>query len=407
MYIKPLIKPSKVNSNGEAVIFFRIYINGEQTLISSKLKVKPIHWDNKAGCFNKKSENQARLNALLNKKKSELEKIMLSQTIEEESIPVQNVKKVIKGENTKFDFLKYANAYKANLLLVDNYSMYKRTNSVINKLQEFNKSKRLPISKFNLDYISRYESYLLGEKKNSINTVTSNLKLLKTITNNAIKQGLISHSLNPFLNHKNKNVKTSREFLTELEIQKLKNLEFKIKKFDYHTRNIYLFAYYCAGIRISDLLQLKWSNLNEGRINFTTLKTDTQMNIKLPIAALEIINEYKVYAIDSNGDLDQNKYIFPLLRFKKEGTDNQKLISAISSANARLNKSLKRLAVLAEINKKITFHTSRHSFASNGLVKKIPIQNISKLLGHQNLRETQIYAKIVNEELDKSMDLFN
>ena len=72
-----------------------------------------------------------------------------------------------------------------------------------------------------------------------------------------------------------------------------------------------------------------------------------------------------------------------------------------------INKNLKSIATKAKISKKITFHVARHTFATIALKKGIRIEYVSKLLGHANLKETQIYAKIINEELDKAMDVFN
>lgn len=78
-----------------------------------------------------------------------------------------------------------------------------------------------------------------------------------------------------------------------------------------------------------------------------------------------------------------------------------------SAANAYVNKDLSKIAKMAEIEKHIHFHTSRHTFATRALRKGMRIEYVSKLLGHANIKTTQIYAKIVNEELDKAMEIFN
>ena len=79
----------------------------------------------------------------------------------------------------------------------------------------------------------------------------------------------------------------------------------------------------------------------------------------------------------------------------------------ISGATAIVNKNLKIISKLAEIDKNISFHLSRHTFATRALTKGISIDKVSKLLGHSSIKETQIYAKIINTELDKAMDVFN
>jgi integrase/recombinase XerD len=85
----------------------------------------------------------------------------------------------------------------------------------------------------------------------------------------------------------------------------------------------------------------------------------------------------------------------------------RELLNAISSATTYTNKDLKKIVKLAGIHKHISFHTSRHTFATRALRKGIGIEYVSKLLGHAAIRETQAYAKIVNEELDKAMEKFN
>ena len=87
--------------------------------------------------------------------------------------------------------------------------------------------------------------------------------------------------------------------------------------------------------------------------------------------------------------------------------DPQESYSAISSATAYINKNLKLIAAKAEIDKPLSFHISRHTFATRALTKGMSIDKVSKILGHAQIRETQIYAKIVNTELDKAMDIFN
>ena len=100
-------------------------------------------------------------------------------------------------------------------------------------------------------------------------------------------------------------------------------------------------------------------------------------------------------------------YIFPFLKNNLDYSDPTVLFNAISSNTACANKNLKMIGAKAGIEKHISFHSSRHTFATRALKKGMRIEYVSKLLGHTNLKTTQIYAKIVNEELDKAMDVFN
>ncbi|MBD2701876.1 integrase catalytic domain-containing protein [Spirosoma sp. BT702] len=158
----------------------------------------------------------------------------------------------------------------------------------------------------------------------------------------------------------------------------------------------------CGWLRTSDLLQLRWKNFTSTHIVITIYKTRDQLSINLPKRALEILDFYKPIT-----GPDPDAFIFPFLDRSVDYTDKRILFNAISSNTAYANKNLKKLATIAEINKEISFHTSRHTFATRALRKGIPMEYVSKLMGHASLKTTQIYAKVVNEELDKAMKVFN
>lgn len=125
------------------------------------------------------------------------------------------------------------------------------------------------------------------------------------------------------------------------------------------------------------------------------------MSIKLPSKAIDIFNKYKT---DASSKED---FIFPVLSNQIDYSDREFLHRALSSATAYTNKDLKSIAKTLEINKKIHFHTSRHTFAVRSLSKGMRIEHLSKLMTHTSIKTTQIYAQIVNEDLDKAMSIFN
>ena len=136
-------------------------------------------------------------------------------------------------------------------------------------------------------------------------------------------------------------------------------------------------------------------------MDFTIKKTTTQLSIKVPNTGLAIIEKYKPEKANKNA------FLFPVLSPELDLNDPEKVDKAISNATAYINKNLKILAEKAKIDKKISFHVSRHTWATIALRRKVTLLAVSKLLGHSNIRETMIYAKIVNPDLDKEMDKFN
>ena len=164
---------------------------------------------------------------------------------------------------------------------------------------------------------------------------------------------------------------------------------------------MFVFSAYSGGLRVSDMLQLQWKHFDGSNINFTIKKTNNQLSIKIPNKGLEILDKYK------KEDAKSNDYIFEMLSPNTFKLTAKEIDDAISSATAQINKNLKLLATDAEIEKNISFHIARHTWATRALKKGISIDKVSKLMGHAAIKETQVYAKIVNSELDKAMDAFN
>ena len=169
----------------------------------------------------------------------------------------------------------------------------------------------------------------------------------------------------------------------------------------YHHLNMYLFACYAGGVRVSDLLQLRWENFVNDHIILQTQKTGSVVSVKLPQKALAIIDLYK-----SKNAL-KDDFIFPLLKKCDELKDPTFLLHRIATLTTCANNSLQELAIPAKIHKHISFHSSRHTFATRALQKGMRIEYVSKLMGHNSIRTTQIYAKIVNADLDKAMEIFD
>ena len=165
-------------------------------------------------------------------------------------------------------------------------------------------------------------------------------------------------------------------------------------------RDIVLLQYYCGGIRISDALTLKVEQITDGKINIQIRKTGTQLYHNLPDSALSIVNIYRE-------GKQAGEYLFDFIPNELEESDPQKLNKQISSATTLINKNIKLITKQLSIPKKISTHSFRHSFAINALQKGIPLEQIQVILKHSNIRETQIYARIQNEEINNTMRQFD
>jgi integrase len=323
-------------------------------------------------------------------------------------------------------FLEFAKQRTKDILNEGGYRNFKKYNGFCNKLKTYlnheNKNDIL-FSEITSSFLAKFEAFLHSLKnernpnaKLHPSTITLNLIIFKTLINRAIEvEKIIKPEMNPFLGYKyDKTISTTKEKLNEAEIKKIEELELPEGSLIWHCKNYFLFSFYLAGIRAGDLIQLRWNNItSEGRLEYRMSKTKKDRNIKLHSKTMEILQKY--YKEGSK----PTDYIFPLLDndapYAKAVTEEQKatlppelivkLNDSVGSKNALINKYLKKIAAAAEINKKITFHISRHSFAKIAKDKHVDNIHLKNLLGHSNIKITEGYmGNFDTEETDSVMN---
>lgn len=397
--IKLLLRKNKKKANGEIPIYIRVIKDRKTKFISTGIAVLESQWDNKNQQV-KNIKNKNRLNAYLAHKVAEAQAVALAMETKNKHVTVDRIKnKFIGKESCTFTsyFSKYLNHLKRN----NKIGTWDKAKATFNKLQTYTNHADLRFIDIDLQFLNDYEQYLSDELGNSVNTIHSNLKIFRKLFNDAIREEIILPDQNPFSRYKLKWEKTQKEYLSEEELTRLEKLQLnKGSKIRLH-RDMYVFSCYAGGLRISDVLQLKRKDYNGSHITAVIFKTEDIITIKLPSKAKEIL-EYYISVQDNN---DDNNFIFPILDNNID-YDPTSLHRAISSATTYTNKNLNKIASKAEINKDISFHTSRHTWATRALRKGMRIEYVSKLMGHASIKTTQIYSKIVNAELDKAMDVF-
>ncbi|MBK9016299.1 MAG: site-specific integrase [Saprospiraceae bacterium] len=395
-----LLKKNKQDTNGEIPVYLRIIKDRKTKFLAIGLKIDPELWDESKQRVKKKHPNSVRLNNFLAQKIAEAEGIAFELETEKKGVSSLAIKENIKGK-TSPSFMKFFEEYISLLKDTKKLGTHDKAVAVYLKLKAYLKGRDLTFEEINYHYIKQYENYLRSKLGNKTNTVHSNLKIIRKLLNDAVREEIIEPYSNPFPRYKLSWEKSNKEFLTDEEIQRIEALELPEEHVINHHRNIYIFATYAGGLRISDVLQLKWQNFNGTHVTIITQKTKEQVSIKLPDKALNCIKKYQ------RPDAKPTDFIFPFLRNDIDYSKDSRLFDAISSNTAYANKNLKIIAEKAGIEKHISFHTSRHTFATRALRKGMRIEYVSKLLGHTAIKTTQVYAKIVNSELDKAMDIFN
>ncbi|NDK57585.1 site-specific integrase [Pontibacter fetidus] len=398
--VKILLKTEKTNAQGEAPLYLRIIKNRAAKYISLGIRLNPRHWNEREKKVKKSHPNSQRLNNYLAVKIAEAEGVALSMETGEKAVSSVKIKEAVLGKSSE-SFLKYADAFIQGMEKNNQVSTAAKAKAIFSKLREFLGKKDLLFDQLTVTFLKSYERYLKDKVGNSTNTIHANLKVFRRIINEAISEDIIPYDQNPFLKFKLKLERTTKIYLTEEELLKIEELPLKAGTRKYHHRNMYVFAAYAGGLRISDILQLKWKHFDGERVVIDTHKTGSTVSIKLPLKAINILEEYR------STEISQDDFIFPILKPHKDYANPKVLYRALSSATAYTNKDIRAIGTQIGITGNLSFHSSRHTWATRALKKGMRIEYVSKLMGHTSIRTTQIYAKIVSEELDKAMDLFN
>jgi integrase/recombinase XerD len=403
--IKVLLKKNKQNEDGSYPVYIRAIKDRKTRFMALGIKLFENQWDEKEQRVKKNHPNSVRMNALISKKKAEAEAENLDLVLEERTFNAHSFEQV-KGRS-KHDFFQFAQKYIDNLQATGKIGTFRRAKYTIEKLKAYKNQEPLYFHELTVQFLKDYEEHLVA-LGNKVNTIHSNLKLIRTIVNNAVNEKLLKRDKNPFYSFKLKSEATERAYLTEAELKAMEEIKLDPKTNLHVHRNMYIFAAYVGGLRISDLLQLRWSNFDGTHITLKIKKTGAPLSVKVPTTGLEILNYYMEESlIDENGQPAPANFIFPVLPGNYDKLNKTEAHRVIIAKTALINKNLKTIATRLGLSKNISFHTSRHTWATRALRKGVTIDKVSKLMGHSSLKETQVYAKIVNEELDKAMDVFN
>lgn len=259
---------------------------------------------------------------------------------------------------------------------------YKNYITTIKHLKNYIKTKfntdDISLNKLNYDFVYNFSHYILLNTKCTHNGMMKHIQRLKKITNFCIKNNYITND--PFISFKIKFKKSNRVYINNEELHILKNI--KLNKSLNKIRDIFLFACY-TGLSYIDLYNLNIKNIQIGDDNLKWIfikrhKTDIPSNVPILPPALIILNKYKTQN-NING-------IFPMI------------------SNQKTNIALKEIARLCNFNKKLTFHCARHTFATTiTLTNGVPIETVSKMLGHNNIKTTQIYARVIDSKISADM----
>ena len=387
------LKRAKVNAQGLVPIFQRITINGKRIDNSTGKFIDPAKWHTEMSKMRGTSEEARSINGHLEYLKSKIydaEKNLIktdipinSETLKNKLLGIEERQRtlipIFKDHNNKIKEL-VGKEYAPGTLERYNTSL-KHT---IDFLEWKYKISDIEIDKINHAFITDYEFYLRSIRNCANNTAVKYIKNFSKIIKICLANNWIDR--NPFSNYKAKVREVERVYLSEVEIQNIINKDFKTDRLSL-VRDIFLFSCF-TGLAYIDVKNLTKSHISlgiDGEKWIFTHRQKTETASKIPILPITqmIIDKYE----DHPECCNQNK-LLPIL------------------SNQKMNAYLKEIAGVCEIKKELTFHIARHTFATTvTLTNGVPIESISKMLGHKNLRTTQHYAKVLDRKVSEDMKL--
>lgn len=381
--------------NNKANIYIRVTLNGKRVNISLKKKINISTWDEKLQRASGTDKDSRVLNLYLNEVQSKVYRIYEDFKRDEVPFTSQMVKAKFLGEDkTRFSFqnlVDYYNEKMQHKLHRNTMGQYKTSQRYMMEyiLKEY---KLTDIPLFNLEYgfIVGFEDFLRsyvpksGQSKIGNNTAMKHIKRLRRMVTLAYRMKWMERD--PFVNFKMRIEKKERGFLTDFELLGIEDLSSSIERLMV-VKDLFVFSCY-TGMSYVDIVQLSEDNIVMGIdgspwIMAKRVKTGAPFKIPLLPKAAILIDKYKDH-------------------YRTNDTSN--LLPKLS--NQKLNSYLKEIADLCGIKKNLTFHMARHTFATTvTLSNGVPIETVSKLLGHTKLSTTQIYARVVERKVSDDMAL--
>ncbi|GAQ49334.1 TPA: site-specific integrase [Flavobacterium psychrophilum] len=386
-------KRAKASVNGLVPIYTRITINGKRIELSSNRFVEMSKWSTEAGKMKGNSEEARSINSHLDMLRIQI--IDMQMELIHKKIPVttETLKSKILGVDERQRMLipifqDHNNKIKE--LVGKEYApgtleRYKTSLShTIEFLQWKYKVSDIEINKIDHAFVTDYEFWLRSVRNCANNTAVKYIKNFSKIIKLCLANDWLDK--NPFANYKSKVKEVERVYLSEEEIQNIIEKDFKTERLSL-VRDIFLFSCF-TGLAYIDVKNLTKSHISigiDGEKWIFTHRQKTETASKIPILPVTqmIIDKYSDHPKSNNEDR-----LFPIL------------------TNQKMNVYLKEIAGVCEIEKDLTFHIARHTFATTvTLTNGVPIESVSKMLGHKNLRTTQHYAKVLDKKVSEDMKI--
>lgn len=362
-------RKKQLNSEGKALIQVEAYLNKQKKYFSTKVYVKPFQWDAKRKAV-KNHPNMESLNQYLTNFIAELEQVELEVAHSGKEFSLSDLKEKPDAGQTSFSLFMKNEITQSNL----KQSTLKNHFSTLQVLSSFQAD--VSFNDLSFNFLCDFEHYMLVNKYHR-NTIAKHMKHLKRYINLAINKDLFDLHRYPFRKYKIKYMESKRTHLTPEELEQLESLNLKGRRTLQRTLDMFLFSCY-TGLRFSDIVSITKDNFlfieDKVWLIYSSVKTD--VHVRLPLFLLFDGKSLPIYERYKN-----NPWTF---------------FDMPVSSNSNVNKQLRRICKMANVDKKVSFHTARHTNATLLLYNGANITTVQKLLGHKSVRTTEIYSNIMD-----------
>lgn len=391
-----IILRKEVKKDGTSPLAIRITKDRKSSYVYLEYSVKESDWDAVEQRVKKSHPNSTRLNNYLIKKRAEAVDSSIDVEASKKTVSAKAIRQKIKPASGSTVF-EQADLYINRLKLDGKYNQYSAAKSRVKRLKEYLKHD-LSFQELTAPVIERFKASLKSTYKVSERTAVNHLVVLRSIFSQAIKEGACEEKYYPFGKGKIK-IKFPDSIKVGLTAEDIASLETaKMDEAANHARNLWLFSFYFAGMRVSDVLRLKWSDVQNDRLYYAMGKNDKGGSLKVPDKALGILNQYE------GQKKKKDDFIFPDLRGcdLQDKFETQKRIASRTNAIDVLLRE--EVSKAAEIDKKLTMHIARHTFG-NLSGDKIPIQMLQKLYRHSSITTTIGYqSNFIHKDADDALE---
>ena len=387
------VNKAKINNKGFSSILCRLTYYKDRKSFSTGLFINPIHWNGKKQKVFDDTEQSDYLNKQLSLIENKIRQAFLILQIQGNNFTVNDIYTLSKGEKQAKDHnvVEYFETYLNKLKKLIGVSIKQATwdkfyyvkNNVKSFIKYHYKANDFPLEKLNLQFLEELDYYLKVEKHQQQITINKSIQRFKKPVKIAVAEGYLDKD--PFILHKSKRVKNQIVFLTTDELAKLEKHQFAQSRLQ-SVKDWFVFSCY-TGLAYNELNSLSKKHIVkgfDGGMWIEMLREKTQKNISIPLLpiARALIDKYMV---------DNSEVIFQVL------------------SNQRYNSYLKEIACILGINKRLTTHTARKTFASTVLLYNgVPMEIVSELLGHSSMTVTQeSYGKVVQKKVSEEMKRLN